>query len=192
LNSQNNTQDNVIDAGKRFLSDDETELIRQVKQGSRHAYQVLYQQYCGRVYGICYRLLGDASTAEDTVQEVFIQVWKKIDSFREESKFSTWLYSVATNLAVTHYRKRNTWWNRFRSTEEVTVEETGVEDVHFEHGLEAKIQRLPEQARMVFVLFAIEGYRHEEIANQLGIAIGSSKAQYHRARGLLREWIENE
>ena len=186
------SQKNVIDAQQRFLSDEETQLIRQVKQGNRHAYHQLYQQYCPRVYGICYRLLGDASTAEDAVQEVFIQVWNKIELFREESKFSTWLYTVATNLAVTHYRKRSTWWSRFSSTEELACEEQGTEDVHLEHGLEAKIQRLPEQARMVFVLFAIEGYRHEEISAKLGIAVGSSKAQYHRARQLLKEWIENE
>lgn len=186
------TSENVIQAGERFLDDDELALIRQVKQGNRHAYQKLYQLHSARVYGICYRLLGEQSTAEDVVQEVFISVWKKIDSYREQSKFSTWLHSVATNLAVTHYRKRNTWWARFRSTEEVTVEEPATNDVHEEHGLDAKIRRLPDQARMVFVLFAIEGFRHEEIADKLGIAVGSSKAQYHRAKSLLKEWIENE
>ena len=184
--------DNVIQAGKRFLSDDEAELIRQVKLGDRHAYQKLYQQYSARVYAICYRLLGDASNAEDATQEVFIQVWNKIGSYREQSKFSTWLHTVATNLAVTHYRKRNSWWSRFKSADIDVVEEQGTTDDVQEHGLESKIQRLPEQARMVFVLFAIEGYRHEEIGKKLGIAVGSSKAQYHRARGLLREWIENE
>lgn len=182
----------MIQAEERFLEDDELKLIRQVKQGNRIAYQQLYECHCSRVYGICFRLLGDKTTAEDVVQEVFIQVWKKIDSYREESKFSTWLHSVATNLAVSHYRKRNTWWSRFRSTEEVTIDEPSSTDDHQEHGLDAKIRRLPDQARMVFVLFAVEGFRHEEIADKLGIAVGSSKAQYHRARSLLKEWIENE
>ncbi len=184
--------DNVIEAAKRFLDDDEADLIRLVKQGDRRAYQKLYQLHHGRVYAICYRLLGDVTNAEDATQEVFIQVWNKIGSFREQSKFSTWLHTVATNLAVTHYRKRNTWWNRFKSADVTTVAEQGTVDDVQEHGLESKIQRLPEQARMVFVLFAIEGYRHEEISSKLGIAVGSSKAQYHRARGLLKEWIENE
>ena len=192
MNFQSEVNDNVIEAGNRFLSDDELLLIQRVKQGDRLAYQQLYEQYCPRVYGICYRLLGDASNAEDAVQEVFIQVWNKIGSFKEQSKFSTWLFSVATNLAISHYRKRNTWWSRFRSTEDVVIEETGAEDVRQEHGLDKKIQRLPEQARMVFVLFAVEGYRHEEIATKLGIAVGSSKSQYHRAKGLLKGWIENE
>lgn len=184
--------ENVIQAEQRFGEDDELNLIRQVKQGNRIAYQKLYELHVSRVFAICYRLLGDRNTAEDVVQEVFIQVWKKIDLFREESKFSTWLHSVASNLAVTHYRKRSTWWSRFRSTEEVTVDEPATNDVHEEHGLDSKIRRLPDQARMVFVLFAVEGYRHEEIADRLGIAVGSSKAQYHRAKSLLREWIENE
>ena len=186
--------ENVIDASAKFgvQADDELTLIRQVKQGNRHAYQQLYQHHCGRVYAVCYRLLGDVTAAEDAVQEVFIQVWDKIGSFKEQSKFSTWLHSVATNLAVTHYRKRNTWWRRFMSSSEESVPEPAAEDDHEEHGLEAHIQRLPEQARMVFVLFAIEGYRHEEIAKQLGIAVGSSKAQYHRARNLLKQWIEDE
>ncbi len=186
------TTPNVIQAEERFLDDDELKLIRQVKQGNRHAYQRLYQLHCGRVYGICYRLLGDKTSAEDVVQEVFISVWNKIASYREESKFSTWLHSVATNLAVSHYRKRNTWWARFRSTEEVSFDEPGSCDEHEEHGLDVKIRRLPDQARMVFVLFAVEGFRHEEIADKLGIAVGSSKAQYHRAKNLLKEWIENE
>lgn len=183
---------NVIEAGKRFLSDDEAELIQQVKQGNRHAYQKLYQQYCGRVYAICYRLLGEPSSAEDATQEVFIQVWKKISTYKEQSKFSTWLHTVATNFAVSHYRKRNSWFSRFKAADVTSVAEQGTTDHIPEHGLESKIQRLPEQARMVFVLFAVEGYRHEEIASKLGIAVGSSKSQFHRARGLLKEWIENE
>lgn len=193
-NPQLAASDNVIAASNRFMTDDELALIRKVKQGDRRAYHQLYQQYCDRVYGICYRLLGEVSCAEDATQEVFIQVWHKIASFREQSKFSTWLYTVATNLAVTQYRKRNTWWSRFRSSddEEQPVEQGSYNDIHFEHGLEAKIQRLPEQARMVFVLFAVEGYRHEEIATMMGIAVGSSKAQYHRARQLLKQWIEDE
>ena len=188
----NQNESNVIEAHDRFAEDNELRLIGQVKQGDRRAYQSLYHLYSARVYGICYRLLGDVSLAEDATQEVFIQVWKKIDSFAAQSKFSTWLYTVATNLAISQYRKRNTWWSRFVSDEEHSEPEQGAADVHFEHGLDKKIQRLPEQARMVFVLFAIEGYRHEEIAKKLGIAVGSSKAQYHRARQLLKEWIAED
>ena len=194
LNSQTTSQadGNVIAAHDRFAIDQELLLIRQVKSGDRRAFHNLYDKYCARVYGICFRLLGEVSVAEDATQEVFIQVWHKIDTFAEQSKFSTWLYTVATNLAISQYRKRNTWWSRFRSALPDESEEVGVMDVHFEHGLDAKIQRLPEQARMVFVLFAIEGYRHEEIATKLGIAAGSSKAQYHRARSLLKQWIAED
>ena len=190
--ANNQTDSNVIEAHDRFAEDNELRLIRQVKGGDRRAYQSLYNLYAARVYGICYRLLGEVSAAEDATQEVFIQVWNKIGTFAEQSKFSTWLYTVATNLAISQYRKRNTWWSRFVSSDEQEMPEQGIEDVHFEHGLDAKIQRLPEQARIVFVLFAIEGYRHEEIATKLGIAVGSSKAQYHRARQLLKEWIAGE
>ncbi len=131
-------------------------------------------------------MLADKDSAEDVCQEVFVQLWQKISNFRGESKFSTWLHSVATNIVLGHIRKNKSWIQRVFSIEDQTIEVATVEMPDCSN-LDKKIQTLPERARLVFVLFAIEGYRHEEIANMLGMAVGTSKAQYHRARGLLRE-----
>ena len=136
-------------------------------------------------------MMADKDSAEDVCQEVFVQLWQKISNFRGDSKFSTWLHSVASNIVLGHIRKNKTWLQRMFSIEEKGIDEQSVEDPSVEmsdcSSLDKSIQKLPERARLVFVLFAIEGYRHEEIANMLGMAVGTSKAQYHRAKSLLRE-----
>lgn len=170
----------------------ETTLIERVKSGDQAAYTLLYQLHINRVYGLCLRLVADQVFAEDVAQEVFVQVWHKINTFDGRSQFSTWLYSVATNIAINHLRKQKNWLQKVVSIEQVGMDEEAANDCEGLNGLDKLIVRLPERARIVFVLFAIEGYRHEEIAKQLGIAIGSSKAQYHRARQLLQQWYENE
>lgn len=175
----------IIDAHERFSPDVETQWIAQAQQGNQQAFHSLYECYHRRIYALCWRMLADKDSAEDVCQEIFVQLWQKIHNFRGESKFSTWLHSVATNIVLGHIRKNKTWIQRIFSIEEQTVEDTGTEMSECS-ALEKNIQQLPERARLVFVLFAIEGYRHEEIANMLGMAIGSSKAQYHRAKSLLR------
>ncbi|BBW92546.1 MULTISPECIES: RNA polymerase sigma factor [Pseudoalteromonas] len=170
----------------------ENALIERVKSGDQSAYTMLYQLHIKRVYGLCLRLLADQSHAEDAAQEVFVQVWHKIAMFDGRSQFSTWLYSVASNIAINYLRKQKSWVQKVVSIEQDGMDEQSAKDCKGLNGLDKLIVRLPERARMVFVLFAVEGYRHEEIAEQLGIAVGSSKSQYHRARQLLQEWYENE
>jgi RNA polymerase sigma-70 factor (ECF subfamily) len=143
-------------------------------------------------------MLADKDSAEDVCQEVFVVLWQKINNFRGESKFSTWLHSVATNVVLAHLRKQKNWLQRVFSIENQTTEQKNANEVSVElvdHSmideLDRHISRLPERARLVFVLFAVEGYRHEEIAKMLKMAIGSSKSQYHRARTLLREWLND-
>ena len=179
----------MIDAKARFNSDNEAELIRSAQQGQQQAFYQLYQIYHRKVYALCWRMLADKEAAEDVCQEVFVQLWQKIDNFRGESKFSTWLHSVATNTVLGHIRKHKTWLQRIFSIEDQVVEERGVEMADI-GDLDKQIMKLPERARLVFVLFAVEGYRHEEIAKMLNMAVGSSKAQYHRARNLLKEMVE--
>lgn len=176
----------IIDAHERFNPDNESQWITQAQQGNQQAFRQLYEAYHRRIYALCWRMLADKDSAEDVCQEVFVQLWQKIHNFRGESKFSTWLHSVATNIVLNHIRKHKTWIQRIFSIEDQVVEDVSVEMPECSN-LDKKIQTLPERARLVFVLFAIEGYRHEEIANMLGMAVGSSKAQYHRARNLLRE-----
>lgn len=179
----------VIDAKELFAADHEQELIDRTKNGDQIAFHQLYENYYRRIYALCWRLLADKDSAEDVCQEVFVQLWQKIQSFRGESKFSTWLHSVATNIVLGHVRKQKNWLQRIFSIEDHSVNEVKVEltDERETSDLDAKIQQLPERARLVFVLFAVEGYRHEEIAKMLNMAVGSSKSQYHRARTLLRE-----
>lgn len=179
----------VIDAKELFTVDHESELIARAQQGDQTAFHQLYENYYRRIYALCWRMLADKDSAEDVCQEVFVQLWQKITNFRGESKFGTWLHSVATNVVLGHLRKQKNWIQRIFSIEEQTVVEASVElvDEKETSALDEKIQLLPERARLVFVLFAVEGYRHEEIAKMLNMAVGSSKAQYHRAKSLLRE-----
>jgi len=178
----------VIDAQEFFTVDAELEWIARAKQGDQQAFHCLYENYHRRIYSLCWRMLADKESAEDVCQEVFVQLWQKINDFRGESKFSTWLHSVATNIVLGHLRKHKNWLQRVFSIEDHTVKDISVEMEELPE-LDKHIMRLPERARLVFVLFAVEGYRHEEIANMLGMAVGSSKAQYHRAKGLLQQWV---
>lgn len=182
----------LIKAEQRFAEVQEEQLIALVQQGDRSAFEKLYNQYINRVYALCLRLTADKSTAEDASQEVFVQLWQKIANFDGKSKFSTWLHSVTANITISYIRKQKSWLQKVVSTEDAGMDEQAIEDEHDLNGLDKLILRLPERARMVFVLYAVEGYRHEEIASILNMAVGSSKAQYHRARNLLKEWYEDE
>mgnify|MGYP006136463001 CR=1 FL=1 len=170
--------------------------IAQAKQGSQEAFYHLYEAYHKRMYALCWRMLADKDSAEDVCQEIFVVLWQKINNFRGESKFSTWLHSVATNVVLGHLRKQKNWLQRVFSIEDQGGEKKSLIEgsVSLNDGfvldeLDRHISRLPERARLVFVLFAVEGYRHEEISKMLKMAVGSSKSQYHRARTLLREWL---
>lgn len=158
--------------------------------GDRHAFQRLYQLHAGRIHGAVYRLAGyDYARAEDLTQEAFIRAWQKLPGFRHESAFSTWLYRLAVNVALMDIRARG--------ADPVAM----VDDEHLpDNGetpfcaaereeLERAIGRLPPRARAVLVLHDIEGWRHEDIGSELGMAVGTSKAQLHRARGLLRKFL---
>lgn len=180
----------VIQAEDKF-SLDESVWIEKAQRGDQSAFHQLYLLHHKKVYALCLRMLADVSTAEDVCQEVFVQVWQKIINFRGESKFSTWLHSVATHIVLSHMRKHKTWLQKVFSIEDQGDIERGIEMPGLSQ-LDKHIMALPERARMVFILFAIEGYRHEEIANMLKMAVGSSKAQYHRARQLLQESLANE
>jgi len=196
LDSQDKKHNKVIDGQALFSAnkhrdDGEEALIEQAKQGSQHAFYQLYEKHHRPIYALCWRMLADKDSAEDVCQEVFVVLWQKINNFRGESKFSTWLHSVATNVVLGHLRKHKNWLQRVFSIEEqgasLVEPSIGLADDSTLNTLDLHIARLPERARLVFVLFAVEGYRHEEIAKMLKMAVGSSKSQYHRARNLLKE-----
>lgn len=174
--------------------------VAQLKQGEHSALKKLYELHGKRVYALSLRLSGDREIAEDITQEVFVQIWQKIHNFRGDSKFSTWLHSVASNVAISHMRKQKPWWRSWFGSDEqneTALDSLQINDEQTNHdlsrsGLDKHIAKLPEQARIVFVLFAIEGWRHEEISKELNIAVGSSKSQYHRAKHLLQMAINSE
>ncbi|MDX1391771.1 MAG: RNA polymerase sigma factor [Rheinheimera sp.] len=166
--------------------------ITKAQQGDTAAFYSLYQQFVGRVYAICWRLLANRQKAEDASQEVFIKIWQQLPQFRGDSSFATWLHSIATRTAIDIWRQEKYLRLTDSSDEQPELAEQSQSCNSSELPLEQAIQRLPAQARAVFVLFALEGYQHQEIASLLCIAEGTSKAQYFRARQLLQEWLADE
>lgn len=174
--------------------DDEAKLVGAARLGDIAAFESLYRANRDRIYGLLWRICGgDPSLAEDLLQESFVRAWQKLDSFRGESRFSTWLHRLSANVALSDRRIRVR-----RIRHEVVMEEAVERTAIGERGvfidkrmdLEKAIARLPERARTVLVLFDIEGYGHAEIAEMTGMAVGSSKAQLHRARKLIRKELE--
>jgi RNA polymerase sigma-70 factor (ECF subfamily) len=177
--------------GKR---DDDGDLVALARSGDRSAFEKLYRRHRNRVYGLVWRLCGgDSALAEDMLQEAFIRAWNKLDSFRGESRFATWLHRLSVNVALSDRRIRVKRLERetpLEGTAERTV--AGEKDVYAgdRMDLEQAISKLPERARTVLVLYDIEGYSHAEIAEIAGMAVGSSKAQLHRARKLVRAELD--
>ena len=162
--------------------------VRAAAAGDRHAFQRLYQLHVGRVHGALYRLAGyDHARAEDLTQDAFIRAWQKLPGFRHESAFGTWLYRLAVNVALMDIRARGA--DPVSMLDDEHLPDTG--ETPFcaaeREELERAIGQLPPRARAVLVLHDIEGWRHEDIGSELGMAVGTSKAQLHRARGLLRK-----
>jgi RNA polymerase sigma-70 factor (ECF subfamily) len=172
----------------------EARYVDAARGGDRGSFERLYRMHCDRIHALCWRLSGgDAALAEDLVQEAFIRAWNKLDLFRGDSSFGTWLHRLAANVALSDRRIRLRRVSRERPLDEAAERTaTGSRDVEqgLRNDLEQAIAALPERARTVLVLFDVEGYRHEEIASLTGMAVGSSKAQLHRARKLVREALE--
>ncbi len=168
------------------------EVVRRAQAGDEAAFEALYREHAGRVFALCLRLSGDGGRATELAQDVFVRCWEQLRSFRGESAFGSWLYRLAVNVVWSTNRG-----DRRRETRVRPVEDPGAHEPQREAAppglrldLERAIATLPDGAREVFVLFDIEGYRHEEIARLTGIAVGTSKAQLFRARRLLRERLE--
>jgi RNA polymerase sigma-70 factor (ECF subfamily) len=161
--------------------------------GDRQAFERLYRAHSTRVYSLCARMSGSRVKGEELTQDVFVRTWEKLPQFRGESAFSTWLHRLAVNVVL---NARKTEGKLASRTDEGDVDEerwdeTARAPLHIERmDLTEAIAKLPAGARKVFVLHDVEGYKHEEIAEMMGITSGGSKAQLHRARLLLREALE--
>ncbi|MDQ3698154.1 MAG: RNA polymerase sigma factor [Gemmatimonadota bacterium] len=165
--------------------------VARAATGDRRAFEALYRANVGRIFSLCVRMCGDRAGAEELTQDVFVRAWEKLPLFRGESAFSTWLHRLAVNVVLNARKSAG----RERSRREDDDDGNGVaalparaREHHAERlDLEAAIATLPPGAKRVFVLHDVEGYKHEEIAEMLGVTAGGSKAQLHRARLLLRE-----
>ena len=169
---------------------DDADDVRAAAAGDRHAFQRLYRLHVGRVHGAVYRLAGyDHARAEDLTQDAFVRAWQKLPGFRHESAFGTWLYRLAVNVALMDIRARSADPVSMRDDERLPDPGQLPFCAAEREELQRAIGRLPPRARAVLVLHDIEGWRHDEIAHALGMAVGTSKAQLHRARGLLRKLV---
>ena len=164
--------------------------VRAAAAGDRLAFQRLYRLHAERIYGALYRLAGfDHARAEDLTQEAFVRAWQKLAEFRHESAFGTWLYRLAVNVALMDIRARKADPVRSMDDEDLPEHAESPFCAAEREELERAISQLPARARAVLVLHDVEGWRHEDIGIELDMAVGTSKAQLHRARGLLRKML---
>ncbi len=177
-------------AASERADDPDLALARMASGGDTSAFEALYRRHAGRVHGVIARLVGGVGArAEDLTQEAFVRAWQALPGYRFESRFSTWLHRLAVNTALMELRSRR---SRPQDGDDEAFDLVGTAD-SAGHGtalgmdLERAVATLPPRARAVLVLHDVEGWKHEEIAGELGMAVGSSKAQLHRARGLLRQ-----
>ena len=179
-----------VETGNIAASD--YELAQAAARGDMGAFEALYERHHRRVYSLCLRMMANVTEAEDMTQEVFIQLFRKIGSFRGESAFTTWLHRMTVNQVLMHFRKRGVKLEQ--TTEEGEMQDVVQEGSERPHAmpvvdriaLDQAIAELPPGYRSVFVLHDVEGYEHEEIAGILGCSIGTSKSQLHKARMKLR------
>lgn len=170
----------------------EADWIARAQRSDAGAFESLYRLHVGKVYGLCLRMTGNVAEAEDCAQEAFIQAWNKLDRFRGESAFGTWLHRITVNTVLGRIRKSKREQDRIKVVTEEASSPVSLADTGELRDLADAVDRLPEGARHVFVLYAVYGYNHEETGKMLGIAVGTSKAQLHRARRLLAQQLEKE
>lgn len=173
---------------------EERDLVAAASRGEVAAFERLYRRHAGRVHGVIARLVGGhGGRAEDLTQDAFVRAWRALPAFRFESSFSTWLHRLAINTALMDLRSRKS--RPQDDGDEEAFADLGTADsagqtTALSMDLERAVASLPPRARAVLVLYDVEGWQHEEIAAELGMAVGSSKAQLHRARSLLRTRLE--
>ena len=169
-------------------------LIKEAVGGSAAAFKELYNSHVNRIYALCLRYSQDSDTADELTQEVFIKAWEKLGSFQFGSKFSSWLYTIATNQFLMMKRSEKRFAERVNTFGENQLRDNPLLRPSVSHDysidVEKALAKLPEQARLTFVLHDIEGYKHHEISEIMNIQVGTSKAHLHRARKMLREELQ--
>lgn len=177
----------------------EAAAIERAKQGDAEAFEALYNLHKRRVYSLCLRMTANTAAAEDLTQEAFLQLFRKIGTFRGESAFSTWLHRMAVNVVLMQLRKKGlpvvSLEETMEGEDEAPRKEPGADDPRLAGSidrmqLQLSIKALPPGYRMIFLLHDVEGYEHNEIAEMIGCSIGNSKSQLHKARMKLRELLK--
>ena len=174
------------------------ELAKVAAQGNMAAFEEIYKRHHRRVYSVCLRMLQNTSEAEDLTQDVFIQLYRKIGSFRGDSAFTTWLHRMTVNQVLMHFRKRTVKYEKTTEEGETPVqivsgtanpEKMRIVD---KIALDNAIEQLPSGYKNVFVLHDVEGFEHEEVARILGCSVGTSKSQLHKARLKLQRLLRKK
>ena len=179
-------------------TDSDITLAKSAAAGSMPAFEELYTRHHRRVYSLCLRMLQNTAEAEDLTQEVFIQLYRKIGSFRGDSAFTTWLHRMTVNQVLMHFRKRTVKFEKTTEEGETPVQiVAGTENqakmpIVDKIALDKAIAQLPNGYRNVFVLHDVEGYEHEEVARILGCSVGTSKSQLHKARLKMRKLLQKK
>lgn len=178
------------------------EIIRRAQRGDVAAFERIYQLHCQRVYALCRRIARNPIEAEDLTQEAFLRAFRKIQTFRGESAFSTWLYRLAFNVVLMKLRKKNLPESSLDEATRLSEENTGQSNevggldprltgLVDRLNLERAVEQLPSAFKAVFVLHDIHGYKHHEIAEMMDWSVGTSKGKLHRARMRLRELLQD-
>lgn len=173
-------------------------LAQSAAKGNMMAFEELYNRHHRRVYSLCLRMLQNTHEAEDLTQEVFIQLYRKIGSFRGDSAFTTWLHRMTVNQVLMHFRKRTVKFEKTTEEGETPIQIViGTENqdkmpIVDKIALDSAIAQLPEGYKNVFVLHDVEGYEHEEVARILGCSVGTSKSQLHKARLKMRKLLQKK
>jgi RNA polymerase sigma-70 factor (ECF subfamily) len=189
-----NVPDAVVEA-ETFDQGGDFQLAQLAATGDVGSFEELYRRHHRRVYSICLRMLQNPTEAEDLTQDVFVQLFKKIGSFRGDSAFTTWLHRMTVNQVLMHFRKRNVRLEKTTEegeTPEQIVMGTGNPDrmpIVDKIALQDAVDQLPLGYRNVFLLHDVQGYEHEEVAKILGCSVGTSKSQLHKARLKMRKLL---
>jgi RNA polymerase sigma-70 factor (ECF subfamily) len=180
----------------------DADLIKRAQQGDSDAFATLFHSHKTRIYSLCLRMTNNTAEAEDLAQDAFLQVYRKLSSFRGDSALSTWLYRIAVNTVLMHFRRKTPC--RI-SLDEPIRNQDDTKSVRREYGtrdgrldsvvsrvaLTRAISELPEGYRAIFLLHEVEGYQHREIAKLLGCSVGNSKSQLHKAKLRIRDFLTN-
>lgn len=176
---------------RKIPLNDDHQLIKACIKGNRASQRLLYERYVGAMYHTIVRIVPNRSDAEDVTQETFIKVFQKLSTFKGESTLGAWMKKVAVNSALNHLRKQKETMHLDHV--QIAMEEELVNVSRFSMSqIQRAIKQLPERARVVFNLYLLEGYQHDEIAQILSISESTSKSQYRRAKSLLKGYLNSK